>query len=425
VGGMGVFTDHIYSKHTKLLKAGLNGAMQTLQKHVDGACIHTKPIVSLLYNGYTEVGYAEKLTKLDNLYTDSLYADSGGLQIITAGKPITPEIKQKIYKTQSIADYAMCFDEIPLETMTLVRTINERSNTKNKIFDQSRHEASGLLTGKNIKEQIQAFRDLGSHTKVILIIQGNTAADMMQYFLQIASQLSEKDYENIGGMAIADTCIGNGELESIEMLRGAKEISKICHPAVGKHLHILGVGSISRMRPILYLIRSGYLNTFERVSYDSSSHTSTFRFGLLKLNGGCKPLGLTRTKKAETHFSNVYDYFNDMLEPVLTKADFLDTILLDNNVEWSYANVKKNAINLSSGRMMVGYLGNMLHTYFQIGNFITCLDKVFEEENDYSEIGRLLMVHTDNDMKHWHQHLSKHVRSKRIHRKENYGVLPL
>ena len=422
-GSMGIFSNPVFSDHHAMLKYRLHGAMHLLQTHIIGSCIHTSPMVSTLFNAYTEVGYAKKLVSLDNLFAPAMYADSGGLQIVTAGKPITPEIKTKIYETQSIADFAMCFDEIPLETTTIVRTINERSNTKNKIFDQSRHVSSGTLTGKNIKEQVDAFRLLNAKTKVIMIIQGNCAEDMVNYYNAIASQLKPEDYEYIGGMAIADTCIGNGELESIEMLRGAKEITKVCHANVARHLHILGVGSVSRMRPILYLIKSGYLNTFKRVSYDSSSHTSTFRFGLLKVNGTCRPLGLTRTKKAEAHFSNVYDFFDEMLDPVLTKGEFLDIILLDGVKEWNFANVKTNAKTYATDKMIIGYMGNALHTYYQIANFVGCLDKVFEEENDYTEIGRLLEVRTDDDMDHWHHHLSKHVRSKRITRKENHGVL--
>lgn len=427
-GSMGIFSNPVFSDHQDILKAHLLNAMQILNKHIQGMCIHTKPLISVLFNGYTESGYAQKLLTLDTIGATSVYADSGGLQIVTAGKPITPEIKQKIYETQSVADFAMCFDEIPLERHEGKQTINERSNVKNKIFDQSRHVSSGVLTGKNIKEQVEAFRALKTKTKVIMIIQGNCAEDMVDYYNAITSVLEPEDYEYIGGMAIADTCIGNGELESVEMLRGAKEISKVCHPNVAKHLHILGVGSVSRMRPILYLIKSGYLNTFQRISYDSSSHTSTFRFGLLKVNGTCRPLGLTRTKKAEAHFRNVYDFFDDMLSPILTRDEFLDMILLDGTTEWNYANVKKNAKSKGDvDKMVIAFLGNALHTYYQVANFVGCLDKVFEEDGEIDgvgkEISRLIGVKTDEDMSDWHKHLRKFVRSKRITRKENHGSL--
>lgn len=423
-GSMGIFSNPVYSNHNDALKGNLLKAMSILNAHIKGMCIHTHPLVSVLFNGYTEAGYSRKLLTLDNIGAHSTYADSGGLQIVTAGKPITPQIKQDIYETQSIADFAMCFDEIPLETTTLVRTINERSNVRNKIFDQSRHKAAGRLTGLNIKGQIEAFRKLQAKTKVIMIIQGNCAEDMVDYYNAITSVLEPADYDYIAGMACADTCIGNGELESIEMLRGAKEITKVCHPNVAKHLHILGVGSVSRMRPILYLIKSGYLNTFERISYDSSSHTSTFRFGLLKVNGTCRPLGVTRTKKAENHFINVYDFFDEMLSPVLTREEFLDMILLDGIKRWDFAAVKQNAkTNSDENKMIIAFMGNALHTYYQVANFVGCLDKVFEETDTSNEIGKLLNVKNDDDMSAWMKHFSKFVNSKRITRKENHATL--
>lgn len=423
-GSMGIFSNPVFSDHHSELKSLLLQSMDSLKKHVEGYCIHTKPRISALYNAYTEEGMIKKIDSLGNLGCHSIYADSGGLQIVTAGKSITAEIKNKIYKAQSYSDFAMCFDEIPLEKTTIVQTVNERSNVGNKVFDQSRHYSSGVLTGKNIKEQIEAFRKLNAKTKVIMIIQGNNAEDMVDYFNAIESQLSEDDYEYIGGMAVADTCIGNGVLESIEMLKGAKAITQICHPNVAKHLHILGVGSVARMRPILYLIKSGYLNTFERVSYDSSSHTSTFRFGLLKVDGGCKALGSTRTRKAEQHFVNVYDFFYDTLNPILTVDEFLDMILLDGTAQWSMANVKNNAItHKDKSKMIVAFLGNALHTYYQIANFIGCLDKVFEETNTKSAVGNLLKIKTHDEMNEWFRHSSKHVSSKRIVRKENHATL--
>jgi hypothetical protein len=318
----------------------------------------------------------------------------------------------------------MCFDVIPLESLSDTRTRNERSNVGNKVFNEANHVESGRLTGLNIKEQIKTFREHGAKTKVIMIIQGNDSDDMVNYYTEIAKQLSDKDYDNIGGMAMADTCIGNGTLESIEMLKGAKQISKICHPNMKKHLHILGVGSVSRMRPILYLTKSGYLNTFEKISYDSSSHTSTFDYGLLKVNGTCRALGSTRTDRAEAHFRNVYKLFKNTLSPLCTENELVDIILGDGMRDWRYSTVKEQSINLPDEKMLVGHLCKVLHTYYQINNFMGCLDNVLIEASN-TNIGRLLDVHSDSDMDSWFKFISMHVRSKRIKRKENMGVLPL
>lgn len=423
LGATQIFSKSLYENHFDMLKEGLHSSMDILRRNIETYCKNTEPAISTLFNAYTEHNIIPRLKKLDNLGARAIYSDSGGLQIVTAGKQNTPEIKDKIYRIQAASDYAMCFDEIPLEKTTTVRTINERSNIGNKIFDQSRHGESGAQTGENIKKQIAVFRELKSKTKIIMIIQGNNAQDMLHYYQQIVATFNEEDYQYIGGMAVADTCLGNGELESIEMLKGARAISQVCHPNVAHHLHILGVGSIYRMRPILYLIKSGYLNTFNHVSYDSSSHTCTFRFGLLKLNGTCLPLGLVRTPEGESHFNNVYEYFSDYLKPKLTVDQFFDIILLDGKTPWSGANVKKNAEKLNEELKVVAMLGNMFHTYFQVGNFISCLDDVLTEKRRHDSIGYLRKVKTEEDMNSWFRDLKAHVNSRRIVRKENHATL--
>jgi hypothetical protein len=424
VGQMGVFTTHVYENHHDLLKANLHELMSDLKRSIASKVRNTNPTVATLFNAYTEANFSEKFGTLNNIGAAARYADSGGLQIVTVGKQITDAIKQQIYKTQTAADYAMCFDVIPLESFSVTRTRNERSNVGNKIFNNSKHAESGRLTGLNIKQQIKTFRELGAKTKVIPIIQGNNADDMILYFNQIAAQLSDEDYAFISGMAVADTCIGNGVLESIEMLKGAKEITKICHDNIKKHLHILGVGSVSRMRPILYLNKSGYLNTFEKVSYDSSSHTSTFDYGLLKVNGTCTALGSVRTPKAEAHFQNVYRLFNRFLSSKVTQGEFLDMILGDGKRDWKYSTVKDLANSFSEEKMMIAYLIKTIHTYYQIDNFVTCLDRVLEEQSSgIKEIDSLLQVSSDQEMASWFKHISRSVKSKRIKRKEDHGSL--
>ena len=423
-GQMGVFSNHIYDNHHDLLKANLLELMSDLKRSIASKARNTSPTIATLFNAYTESSFSPRFDTLDNFGAVARYADSGGLQIVTVGKQITDEIKQEIYKTQTAADYAMCFDVIPLESFSITRTRNERSNVGNKLFNNAKHEESGRLTGLNIKQQIKTFRELGAKTKVIPIIQGNNAEDMMVYYTQIANQLSDADYDFISGMAVADTCIGNGVLESIEMLKGAKEITKVCHENIKKHLHILGVGSISRMRPILYLNKSGYLNTFEKVSYDSSSHTSTFDYGLLKVNGTCTALGSVRTPKAVAHFQNVYRLFNRFLSSKVTEGEFIDMILGDGKRDWKYSTVKDLALSLPDEKMMVAFLIKTIHTYYQIDNFVTCIDRVLEEETcGIKEIDSLLRVSTDQEMQSWFKHISRSVKSKRIKRKEDHGSL--
>ena len=431
-GMMGVFSTPIFETEarTAMFKRILLGMMQTMKESLYSNCSSTRPIVSALYNGYTEKQHVECFEKLDNLGAHSIYADSGGLQIVTAGKSVTTEIKAEIYKQQAYADYAMCFDVIPLTSIAVTRTRNERSNVGNKVFNQDEHSAAGVATGQNIKAQTTYFRSIGAKTKVIMIIQGNTPEDMVDYFNQIASQLEPEDYDNIGGMAVADTCMGNGERESIDMLKGARAITKICHPNVNRHLHILGVGSLSRLRPILYLINSGYLDSFERVSYDSSSHTSCFDYGLLKLNGTCKPLGGTWTPAAEAHFTNAYNLFKEPLSEIVTLEEFLWVMFGDDKSgDWKYSTIKKRSAEKGEDRFIcASILTKAVHTYFMINNFVINADKICTEDpGTVSSVMRALKgVKNDEDMLVWEAGgpgNSTKVRSKRIVRQENLSTL--
>jgi hypothetical protein len=325
------------------------------------------------------------------------------------------------------ADYAMCFDVIPLSSVSLTRTRNERSNVGNKIFHSEQHQQAAFATGDNIKSQASFFRTVGAKTKVVIIVQGNDVQDMVDYFKNITTRLDDADYENIGGLAIADTCMGNGELESIKMLIAAKEISKICHPNIKKHLHVLGVGSIYRMRPILYLLKSGYLNAFERVSYDSSSHTSTFQYGLLKVDGTCKSIGSYKKPEVDNHFRNVYTLFNDTFSQYVTEDKFIDNIFGDGKSDWKYSTIKNRVVETSDPDVIIpSLLCNAAHTYFQIHNFITNLDQVMLDEfgiqrtkGDWKKlmrINQLLAVKNDDDMSSWFAQNSGGIKTKGIKR---------
>lgn len=428
-GMMGVFTPDHTEPWFPVYKQATLSLMESLKARIKETCVNTKPLVSTLYNAYTEKNHVKEFERLDNLGSASVYADSGGLQIVTAGKTITEEIKQQIYKTQTYADYAMCFDVIPLTSVSLTRTRNERSNVGNKIFMNDNHKESAFATGDNIKAQATYFRNSGAKTKVVIIVQGNTTEDMVNFYKNIETRLSPEDYENIGGMAIADTCMGNGELESIEMLRAAKRIADFCHPNVRKHLHVLGVGSIARMRPILYLLKSGYLHEFERISYDSSSHTSTFQYGLLKLNGTCKSIGSYKTPMVDKHFRNVYNQFSDTFTDLISEDMWMDYLFGDGTGDWKYSTIKNRALALTDpNAISATLLCNAAHTYYQIHNFVTNLDKVMAHEHKVFKtnpngkekaMNELLGVTDENQINDWVARNKSKLVSKRINRDED------
>jgi hypothetical protein len=409
------------------VKVGLLHLADIMHKSMALKCTQYTPKLSALYNAYTEEQHLDALKFYNNLGLDSVYSDSGGLQIVTAGKQVTSEIKAKIYQLQSYADYAMCFDIISLKSVTKKRTRNERSNVGNKLFIQDDHLAAGRATGLNIKEQIRAFRELGAKTKVVIIVQGNDKDDMVAFYNEIEKVLDKDDWNYISGIAVADTCIGNGQLESVEMLRAAHAIALNAPDCVSNHLHILGVGSISRMAPVIYLIRSGYLDKFKYISYDSSSHTSTFTYGLLKLNGTCTRLGDVRNHKTSEHFTNVYEMFEPYLKNIVTKDVLLDILFGPGSEKWSYATVKNRAIKSGkNNHIVMAHLIKAIHTYFQIDNFMWNLDQVFLDKKTYGiELMSLLNVKTEEDMIKWirAQKGSNNISSKRITREEDHATL--
>lgn len=415
--------------HNDLIKEGLTNIVDITKKDVKENCKKYNAETSALFNAFTEEQYLSYFKYLDEMHMDKTYADSGGLQIVTAGKEMTAEIKDEIYKIQTFSDYAMCFDVIPLIRVSEKRTRNERSNVGNKIFKSEDLKECGIATGLNIKRQIEIFRNLNAKTKVIIIVQGNNYYDMVEFYKNIQEQLTDDDFEYVGGLAVADTCIGNGELESIEMLRAAHNISKIAHKNVTKHLHILGVGSIMRMKPVIYLLRSKYLDNFERISYDSSSHTSTFTYGLLKLNGTCKPLGTHRSYISEKHFSDVYTLYSNYLKNFVTEEKFLDTILGQKNEkidfgvmgdDWKHSSIKKRSFeNEKEETIVIAHLAKAFHTFYQINNFQKCLDDLWGDDFTGGPISSLLNCKDENDMNYWSKDWYGYVKSKKIKRQEN------
>ena len=100
-----------------------------------------------------------------------------------------------------------------------------------------------------------------------IIVQGNFADDMVRWYSIIQDMLTDEHFKNVGGIAVADTCMGNKELESIDMLTAAHRIAQFANPSATEQIHLLGVGSIPRMAPVLYLEHSGFLKDYKKVSY--------------------------------------------------------------------------------------------------------------------------------------------------------------
>ena len=425
-----LFDNRILDTHYNEVKPMIVDMMNFTRDHCIKNCKDTKPSISVLYNGFVESEYPNYYKKLDNLGCDYVYADSGGLQIVTLGKTITPELKKRVYESQLYSHYAMCFDEIPLERTTIARNSVERLITDNKVFNQDRHAEAGTLTGKNIKEQIECFRKNKAKTKVIMIVQGNQADDMILYFKKIIEQLDDSDYEYIGGLAVADTCMGNATLESIEMLRAARKIAEIApHENIKNHLHFLGVGTINRLRPIIYLLRSKYLDAYKHISYDSSTVSSTYDFGKVVIHEKTIALGQTKTQEAIQYFNTLYEFYADFFKPLVSNSEYQDLVFgIDHKDEvdyqcWKNSTICKRVDKLTDKKKIcAALLVRPAYLYYQIQDFIVDTDKVFTEKTGRiksNAVSQLLKVEDDVMMDRWMSNHAKYVPSKRIKRKEN------
>jgi hypothetical protein len=390
---------------------------------------HSDPILSLLFNAFVEKRFARPTKGLQIynwLESEKVYADSGGLQMVTTGKTVTPEIKKQIYATQTYADYAMCFDVIPLTSTTTIQTSTERLNTANKIFEDHLFADSAQKTAQNIKDQIAFFRENNAKTKVIIIVQGNTPQDMKFFFDIIASKLTEEDYAHVCGIAVADTCMGNGELESIKMLHAAHLIAQDCHPAVASHVHFLGVGSLHRLRPIIYLVRSGFLKSFERISYDSTSHTSSYDLGTVKLDNTQQKIGTHRTPLATEVFNNIYTYFSDVFSPLVSHEEYTQMVFgKDGNSNLKYTSLRDNSVKMGGNAKIAGMLIKQAYIYYQIQNFMKRAEDMWSEPNNYTPIGHLLNIKDEADILRWYNNFSMHVSSKSIRRRSAFASLSL
>ena len=230
---------------------------------------------SFLYNAYIEKHFGEVFhSQYRGKGINQIYADSGGLQIITLGKKVTPELKQLVYQSQGLySDCAMSFDEIPVSIINSGRS--SRSELNNKYFDRSRFEWCARESGRNIKTQIETFIEMKSDAKPMFIVQGGDCASYSKWVELALEEIPQELHDHIGGVAMGSGGIGNGTLEDCKR---AFYYTQLPLENKNKHLHLLGIGSVSRMIPFLAFVNNGLYKDIH-LSYDSTTHTSGVEMG--------------------------------------------------------------------------------------------------------------------------------------------------
>jgi hypothetical protein len=77
------------------------------------------------------------------------------------------------------------------------------------------------------------------------------------------------------GLSFSNAAFGIGLKEEIYRIIAIEKIKSERY----KHIHILGLGSIKRLLPLLILSNNGLLKGIERISFDSTSHTANSSMG--------------------------------------------------------------------------------------------------------------------------------------------------
>lgn len=324
-------TSYMRLSNPKIAGDEVNSAIvnDLLNKTVNNVNSHE---FSMLYNAHTESSFGDRF-KVYAPNVHSIHADSGGLQVVTQGKTITEELKDKVYENQAkYADVGMCFDEIPV---TLVGDRSDRNDVKGRFFDRDGHENCARITGRNIKRQFEVFDQHNSNCKPFVILQGNCYETYMDWSKYILEEIPTEKHNKLGGIAMGAAALGTGNLEDIQRAFIASQVPIRNENGV-LHIHILGVGALRRLLPYIIFLQNGLYKDV-KISYDSTTHSRAVETGLYYMNG--------KTVKFNRQFSNYYqEMYKDVQKVVDLGVDVKEfhRIMNTNSTTWLEGNTNLN-----------------------------------------------------------------------------------
>lgn len=389
--------------------------------------------VSGMFNAFYEAGRSEVMGKHYRNHFHNIHSDSGGLQIITRGMKITPELKLQVYNTQGQhSDIAMCFDDIPLH---VIDSANEssRTNISNKLYVSDDMNDAAKSTGKNINDQLNAFAAMNSDTKVMMIIQGNNRYDMARWgevaFNEVDDELKDKVY----GIALADTCMGNGILETVEMCASVPLMN--IPERIKKNIHLLGVGSIARLIPIIELSRTEMFSDCN-ISFDSSSHSQTMVKGkYVNEKGKGVDIGRVLNKSNTKLFKLVYDQIS---------AHYSHSVSFDDYLKFVSDNITTTKHLNGDNDHVLTIMGNLTYWFVPLISARHFMDNIVHCQNDPSYYHKILNknslktirplmqlanIKSNECFDEWFKMYAKYVPSNRIERIdgsiEDRGIITL
>ncbi len=274
--------------------------------------------ISGLFNAFTEEMFATRVDEtgydFQDLFPDGMYADSGGLQVLTQGKLIDEAMKKKIYSIQAkYANFAMSFDEMPF-----------RMVDGQKVYLPDRVGICGTQAGENLKEQIEFFDSIDAKTKIFPIVQGLGLKDMSTYTLNMLNVLNKKQLGKL-------ECLAVGGIQSeFELLERSVNIYKIngIPPKVRNHFHILGVTGFRKLMPVMIGARNGLMPGIKKLSFDSTTFTKSYLLGNIqpsladiKADKQKRSLGKVRDAFVEDYYQQMWDFWKDIPENVFDSVE--------------------------------------------------------------------------------------------------------
>lgn len=375
-----------------------------LQK-VDGKENHA---FSIMYNAYCESHFGPAFHTYFRDWVHSVHSDSGGLQMVTLGVTPTAQLRQKVYENQGKnSEVAMSFDEIPIK---MVGLRSKRLDTKTRFFDHEHFLLMAKKTGENLAEQLKYFENTNSITKPLIICHGNSIDTYSKWLEIVVSEVPRDLRERIGGIAMAGAAIGNGLLEDIQR---AFYFSQL--PGSFSHMHLLGVGSVSRLVPALLFSQSGVYSPDLWLSYDSSTHTSGSEQGRYYLDEKTFIFGGGGTRERNSKYDIMHADINKNFPGVfdIDAATFHDALTCG-----GYAKAEKKY-----GSTKEAVQTFVIHFASAVANFIRHVNAVAEsrpkllsqvEGVERAALNSLWDVKTIADFKHWEREAGQYIPSSPV-----------
>lgn len=381
---------------------------------------HHNHYVSVLFNAYTE-GTLGKDIKRTFPSFHHIYSDSGGLQMVSLGHgKITDEQKNAIYQIQGTSsDVAMCFDEVPVIALvdkkklaeSNIKLKTELKNSNLRLFDPDQFDSCAKETAKNILNQIKFFDKIKSKTKIIVILQGNDTNWYQKWLDIIMKNIPKEEWIRLGGIAFGSPAYGGGLYEDTEKLYFISKIQAPSH--MKKHFHLLGVGSINRLYPLVPLRVSGLIPKDTLISYDSSKHTGGVSRGDIQIEHTLKRIYRSTRK----HLQLAENTFLDTAKEInftIDNMQFLHDVILFtvNDIVSKYGDTKEVREKIVQMKMLqlVTSINNLIKTFNRCH-----LDfDYFKSVCEYTCLHSLGECKTWEDFRHWQKYAKSELPSNKI-----------